>query len=102
MYGAIVAGIINRKCLRKAAESCNLAKQCGTGIARTENDFLRIIREKNTGQDLECLKGKALFDRVKELSFSMLRSRDAVPHPRIIHPLRGVELSSLIRFQHRI
>ena len=52
-----------------------LAKQRGIGIARTKDDFLRIIKEKNTDEDLELLKGKVLFDRVGELHISRLRSK---------------------------
>ena len=53
-----------------------LAKQRGIGIARTKNDFLRIIKEKNPEEDLERLKGKILFDRVSELHVSRLRTKE--------------------------
>jgi len=53
-----------------------LAKQRGIGIARTKADFLRIIKAKHPDEDLERLKGKALFDRVSELHISRLRSKD--------------------------
>ena len=53
----------------------DLAKQKGVAIARTKADFLRIIKEKNHGEDLERLKGKVLFDRVSELHISRLRSK---------------------------
>ena len=53
-----------------------LAKQKGVAIARTKADFLRIIKEKNPGEDLEQLKGKVLFDRVSELHISRLRSKE--------------------------
>jgi len=36
-------------------------------VARTKTDFCRIIKEKHPDEDLTTLKGKALFDRVKEL-----------------------------------
>ena len=52
-----------------------LAKQKGVAIARTKADFLRIIKEKNSSEDLERLKGKVLFDRVSELHISRLRSK---------------------------
>jgi len=52
-----------------------LAKQRGISIARTKDDFLRIIKEKNPEEDLERLKGKTLFDRVGELHISRLRSK---------------------------
>ena len=53
-----------------------LAKQKGVAIARTKADFLRIIKEKNPGEDLERLKGKMLFDRVSEFHISRLRSKE--------------------------
>ena len=53
-----------------------LAKQRGIGIARTKDDFLRIIKEKNPEEDLERLKGKVLFDRVSELHVSRLRTKE--------------------------
>ena len=53
-----------------------LAKRRGVSIARTKADFLRIIKEKNPGEDLERLKGKILFDRVSELRISRLRSKE--------------------------
>ena len=53
-----------------------LAKQRGIGIARTKDDFLRIIKEKNPDEDLERLKGKVLFDRVSELHVSRLRTKE--------------------------
>jgi len=53
-----------------------LAKQRGIGIARTKDDFLRIIKEKNPEEDLERLKGKVLFDRVSELHISRFRTKD--------------------------
>ena len=52
-----------------------LAKQRGIGIARTKADFLRIIEAKYPDENLERLKGKALFDRVGELHISRLRSK---------------------------
>lgn len=52
-----------------------LAKSRGIGIARTKEDFLRIIEEKHPDEDLERLKGKVLFDRVSELHISRLRSK---------------------------
>ena len=53
-----------------------LAKQRGIGIARTKDDFLRIIKEKNPEEDLGRLKGKMLFDRVSELHISRLRTKE--------------------------
>ena len=53
-----------------------LAKQRGIGIARTKDDFLRIIKEKNPDEDLDQLKGKVLFDRVSELHISRLRTKE--------------------------
>ena len=53
-----------------------LAKQRGIGIARTKDDFLRIIKEKHPDEDLERLKGKVLFDRVSELHISRLRTKE--------------------------
>ena len=52
-----------------------LAKQRDIGIARTKDDFLRIIKEKNPSEDLALLKGKVLFDRVGELHVSRLRTK---------------------------
>ena len=52
-----------------------LAKHKGVAIARTKADFLKLIKEKNPGEDLERLKGKVLFDRVSELHISRLRSK---------------------------
>ena len=54
----------------------DLAKQKGVSVARTKEDFLRIIKEKNPAEDLEKLKGKVLFDRVNELHISRLRSKE--------------------------
>ena len=54
----------------------DLAKQKGVSVARTKDDFLRIIKEKNPDEDLERLKGKILFDRVSELHISRLRSKE--------------------------
>ena len=54
----------------------DLAKQRGVSVARTKSDFLKIIKEKNLGEDLERLKGKILFDRVSELHISRLRSKE--------------------------
>ena len=54
---------------------CDLAKRKGVSVARTKADFLRIIKEKHPGEDLERLKGKVLFDRVSELHISRLRSK---------------------------
>ena len=54
----------------------DLAKQKGVSVARTKDDFFRIIKEKNPGEDLERLKGKILFDRVSELHISRLRSKE--------------------------
>lgn len=53
-----------------------LAKQRGIGIARTKSDFLRIIKEKNPDEDLDQLVGKVLFNRVKELHISRLRTKE--------------------------
>ncbi len=53
-----------------------LAKEKGVSVARTKDDFLRIIKDKNPGEDLERLKGKILFDRVSELHISRLRSKE--------------------------
>ena len=53
-----------------------LAKRKGVSIARTKEDFLRIIKEKKPSEDLERLKGKVLFDRVSELRISRLRSKE--------------------------
>ena len=52
-----------------------LAKQRGISIARTKDDFLKIIEEKNPDEDLERLKGKVLFDRVTDLHISRLRTK---------------------------
>ena len=54
----------------------DLAKEKGVSVARTKDDFFRIIKEKNPGEDLERLKGKILFDRVSELHISRLRSKE--------------------------
>ena len=54
----------------------DLAKEKGVSVARTKEDFLRIIKEKNPKEDLERLKGKALFDKVSELHISRLRSKE--------------------------
>ena len=54
----------------------DLAKQKGVSVARTKADFLRIIKKKNSAEDLERLKGKVLFDRVNELHISRLRSKE--------------------------
>ena len=54
----------------------DLAKQKGVSVARTKEDFLRIIKEKNPDEDLERLTGKVLFDRVSELHISRLRSKE--------------------------
>lgn len=53
-----------------------LAKRRGISVARTKSDFLRIIRAKFPDEDLQRLKGKALFDRVGELHISRLRSKE--------------------------
>ena len=53
-----------------------LTKRKGVSIARTRADFLRLIKEKNPDEDLERLKGKALFDRISELHISRLRSKE--------------------------
>ena len=53
-----------------------LAKEKGVSIARTKDDFLRIIKEMNPDEDLEQLKGKILIDRVSELHISRLRSKE--------------------------
>ena len=58
------------------AQLRDLAKEKGVSIARTKDDFLRIIKEKNPDEDLERLKGKVLFDRVSELHISRLRSKE--------------------------
>jgi len=52
-----------------------LAKEKKVSIARTKEDFLRIIKQKNPNEDLNLLKGKILFDRVTELKISRLRSK---------------------------
>jgi len=52
-----------------------VAQQRGVSVARTKEDFLRIIKEKHPEEDLDRLKGKALFDRVSELHISRLRSK---------------------------
>ena len=54
----------------------DLAKEKGVSVARTKEDFLWIIKEKNPQEDLERLKGKVLFDRVSELHISRLRSKE--------------------------
>ena len=54
----------------------DLAKRKGVSVARTKADFLRLINEKNPDEDLERLKGKALFDKVSELHISRLRSKE--------------------------
>ena len=54
----------------------DLAKEKGVSVARTKDDFLRIIKEKNPEENLERLKGKVLFDRVSELHISRLRSKE--------------------------
>jgi len=53
-----------------------MAKQHGGSVTRTKTDFYRIIKEKHPEEDLALLKGKALFDRVKELHISRLRSKE--------------------------
>lgn len=53
-----------------------LAHERGVSVARTKADFYRIIKEKNPDEDLALLKGKALFNRVKELHISRLRSKE--------------------------
>ncbi len=53
-----------------------LAKERGIGIARTKSDFLRIIKEKSPDDDLDQLVGKTLFNRVRDLHISRLRSKD--------------------------
>ena len=53
-----------------------LTKPRGIGIACTKEDFLRIIKTKHPNEDLECLKGKVLFDRVSELHISRLRTKE--------------------------
>ena len=52
-----------------------LAQQRGVSVARTKEDFLRIIKEKYPEEDLFLLKGKALADRVRDLHISRLRSK---------------------------
>jgi|GEM_PF-798015 len=52
-----------------------LAKEKGVSIARTKEDFIRIIKQKNPSENLNLLKGKVLFDRVTELKISRLRSK---------------------------
>ncbi len=54
----------------------DLAKEKGVSVARTKEDFLRIIKEMNSEENLERLKGKVLFDRVSELHISRLRSKE--------------------------
>ena len=58
------------------AQLRDLAKEKGVSIARTKDDFLRIIKSMNPEEDLESLKGKVLFDRVSELHISRLRSKE--------------------------
>ena len=58
------------------AQLRDLAKEKGVSVARTKEDFLRIIKEMNPDEDLERLKGKILFDRVSELHISRLRSKE--------------------------
>ena len=53
-----------------------LAKERGISVARTKEDFLRIIKTKNPDEYLERLKGKALFDRISELHISRLRTKE--------------------------
>ncbi|MBT7790553.1 MAG: hypothetical protein HN757_16920 [Calditrichaeota bacterium] len=52
-----------------------LAKQRGIGIAPTKSDFLRIIKEKSPDDDLDQLVGRTLFNRVRELHISRLRTK---------------------------
>ena len=52
------------------------AKQPGIGIARTKSDFLWIIKEKNSDEDLDQLNGKTLYNRVSELYISRLRTKE--------------------------
>ena len=54
----------------------DLAKEKGVSVARTKDNFLRLIKMKNPDEDLERLKGKVLFDRVSELHISRLRSKE--------------------------
>ncbi len=54
----------------------DLAKRKGVSVARTKADFLRLIKKKNPDEDLERLKGKALFDKVSELHISRIRSKE--------------------------
>ena len=70
--GGVEDSIANMTILQLRA----LAKQKGVSVARTKEDFIRIIKEKNPGEDLERLKGKVLFDRVSELRISRLRSKE--------------------------
>jgi len=58
------------------AQLRDLAKEKGVSVARTKEDFLRIIKSMNPDEDLERLKGKVLFDRVGELHISRLRSKE--------------------------
>ena len=58
------------------AQLRELAKEKGVSVARTKDDFLRIIKSMNPEEDLERLKGKVLFDRVSELHISRLRSKE--------------------------
>ena len=58
------------------AQLRDLAKQKGVSVARTKDDFLRIIKSMNSEEDLERLRGKVLFDRVSELHISRLRSKE--------------------------
>ena len=63
-------------------------------MARTKADFLRIIKEKHPDEDLEKLKGKALFDRVSELHISRLRSKEEL---RKLLELKSADLSMLLK-----
>ena len=58
------------------AQLRDMAKEKGVSIARTKDDFLRIIKSMNHEEDLKRLKGKVLFDRVSELHVSRLRSKE--------------------------
>lgn len=52
-----------------------LAKSKGIAIARTRDDFLRIILQKNPEADPGQLRGKILFDTVSQMHISRLRTK---------------------------
>ena len=53
-----------------------LAKSKGIAIARTRIDFLKLILVKNPASDQNLLRGKDLFDTVKHMHISRLRSKE--------------------------